>query len=135
MTGAPPEYYMRLRDNGVVVFHINPENRNRRIEMTQIAVINRQGDIKPLGEYVLTEQDQTAIANWQARRAQTLETRQIDDILRTVDHLNLTASWAQQKASDDDLEQVTDALLMAMHDLRHVLVRKAAQRLPKEDET
>ncbi len=35
------------------------------------------------------------------------------------------------KASDAQLEEVTDALLLAMHDLRSVLVRKKAERLMK----
>ena len=135
MTGAPPEYYVRLRDNGAAVFHIDPENRNRRIEMTQIAVINKQGDVKPHGDHTLTEADLAAIAKWQAERAETDAARQIDDILRTIDHLNFTASWVQQKATDKDLDAVTDPLLMAMHDLRQLLVKKQAARLAKKDET
>jgi hypothetical protein len=35
----------------------------------------------------------------------------------------------QSKASEAQLEDVTDALLLAMHDLRTVLVRKQADRL------
>ena len=37
------------------------------------------------------------------------------------------------RMSDDALEQVTDSLLMAMHDLRTVLVRKKAERLLKAE--
>lgn len=55
----------------------------------------------------------------------------MDDILRAVDHMNLTTQWVQTRASDEQLEQVTDALLLAMHDLRSVLVRKKADRLMK----
>lgn len=135
MTGTPPEYYVRLRENGAAVFHIDPENRNRRIEMNQIAVINKQGDVKPHGDHALTESDLAAIAKWQAKRAEVDAARQIDDILRTVDHLNLAASWVQQKASDAELDTVTDPLLMAMHDLRQMLVKKQAARLAKNDET
>ena len=135
MTGTPPEYYVRLRENGAAVFHIDPENRNRRIEMTQIAVINKQGDVKPHGDHTLTEADLAAIAQWQSKRDEIDAARQIDDILRTVDHLNLTASWVQQRATDADLDAVTDPLLMAMHDLRQVLVKKQAARLAKNDET
>lgn len=135
MTGSPPEYYMRLRENGAAVFHIDLENRNRRIEMTQIAVINKQGGVKPHADHVLTDADRAAIEKWQAERAVIAATRQIDDILRTVDHLNLTASWVQQKANDADLDAVTDTLLMAMHDLRQILVKKQAARLARDDET
>jgi hypothetical protein len=71
------------------------------------------------------------IAEWLAARQVLLAERDIDDILRTVDHLNLTAQWAQSRAADQDLDRVTDALLLAMHDLRTVLVRKKAERLLK----
>jgi hypothetical protein len=46
--------------------------------------------------------------------------------------MNLTAHWAQSRATDEQLEQVTDPLLLAMHDLRSVLVRRKADRLLKE---
>lgn len=52
----------------------------------------------------------------------------IDDIYRAVDYLNLTTQWAQAKASDEQLEAVTEDLLLAMHDLRSVLVRKKEDR-------
>ncbi len=54
--------------------------------------------------------------------------RDIDDIYRAVDYLNLTTEWAQAKASDEQLEAVTEDLLLAMHDLRSVLVRKKEDR-------
>jgi hypothetical protein len=37
----------------------------------------------------------------------------------------------QSKASETQLDEVTDLLLLAMHDLRSVLVRKKAERLMK----
>jgi uncharacterized protein (UPF0305 family) len=65
-------------------------------------------------------------------RQAVLAHRDIDDILRAVDYLNTTAHWAQSRATDEQLDQVTDALLMAMHDLRTVLVRKKADRLTRD---
>ena len=32
-----PEYYFRIRENGAAVFRVDTENRQRRIEMEQIA--------------------------------------------------------------------------------------------------
>lgn len=129
-----PEYYFRIRENGAAVFRVDAQNRQRRIEMTQIAVVNiRNGEVKPQGGRELTEEDSAEIAAWMAERQAMLARRDIDDIHRTVDHLNLTAQWAQSKASDGDLEEVTDRLLLAMHDLRSVLVRKKADRLMKAD--
>ena len=39
----------------------------------------------------------------------------------------------QAVASDDALEAVTDPLLMAMHDLRSILIRKKSDRLMKDE--
>jgi hypothetical protein len=104
----------------------------RRIEMEEIAFVNaRNGNIKPHGETVLTEADRAAIADWLAARQAQLAAREVDDILRAIDHLNLTAHWAQTRASDEALEAVTDRLLLAMHDLRSVLVRRKAERLAR----
>lgn len=133
MSAALPEYYFRIRENGAAVFRIDTENRQRRIEMDQIAVINiRNGEVKPHGQHSLTDADRTEIARWMEARKTYLARRDMDDIQRTVDHLNLTTQWAQSKATDDQLEAVTDLFLMAMHDLRSVLVRKKADRIGKE---
>ena len=133
MSDDLPEYYFRVRDNGAFVFRVDTENRQRRIEMDQIAVVNiRNGQIKPHGERDLTERDLSVIEEWLAERLEILAHRDIDDIHRAVDYLNTTTHWAQSKATDDQLELVSDALLLAMHDLRSVLVRKKAERLMKE---
>ena len=127
-----PPYYFRVRDNGAAVFRVDTANRQRRIEMTQIAVINiNKGEAKPHGDTRLTDEDIAAIRNWIVKRQATLKRRNIDDILRAVDYLNTTTQWVQSKAEDEELEQVTDDLLLAMHDLRSVLVRKKADRLLK----
>lgn len=127
-----PDYYFRVRENGAVVFRLDTENRQRRIEMDQIATVNvRNGEIKPHGDRKLTEPDRAAIAEWLRDRQALLALREVDDILRTVDHLNLTAQWAQSRATPVQLDAVTDALLLAMHDLRTVLVRKKADRLTR----
>ena len=132
MADQPNSLYFRIRENGATVFRVDTENRQRRIEMDQIAVVNiRNGEIKPHGERELSERDLEEITSWMAQRAEILAFRDIDDILRAVDHLNLTAHWVQSRASDEQLEKVTDTLLLAMHDLRSVLVRKKADRLLK----
>jgi len=125
-----PDYYFRVRENGAAVFRVDTENRQRRIEMDQIAVVNiRNGEIKPHGDRTLSEADLDRIKAWMEDRSEVLAHRDIDDIHRAVDYLNLTTQWAQSRATDEQLENVTDALLLAMHDLRSVLVRKKADRL------
>ncbi|AUQ99532.1 hypothetical protein J4717_06620 [Phaeobacter sp. HS012] len=132
MSTALPDYYFRVRDNGAFVFRIDSENRQRRLEMDQIAVVKlRNGEIRPHGDRSLSPEDLSAIRDWMAQRSRTLAARNMDDIHRAIDHLNLTAHWAQSKASDEQLDEITDQMLLAMHDLRSVLVRKKADRLLK----
>lgn len=127
-----PEYYFRVRENGAMVFKVDTENRQRRIELDQIAVVNiRNGEVKPHGGRELSDMDVAAIRQWTEERTALLAQRDVDDILRSVDHLNLTTQWAQSKATDEQLEQITDQLLLTMHDLRSVLVRKKADRMIK----
>jgi len=134
MSGELPEFYFRIRDGGAVVFRVETETRMRRIEMTQIAVVNtRNGEVKAHGSHELSPEEETAIRDWLAERQAVLAHRETDDILRTVDRLNLTATWAQQRATPEELDRVSDALLLAMHDLRTVLVRKKADKLKSNE--
>jgi hypothetical protein len=130
MAGDLPDYYFRIRENGAAVFRVDAENRNRRIDLEQIAVANvRNGEIRPHGDRKLSEADIAAIRDWLTARQALVAQREVDDILRTVDHLNLTTQWAQARATDAQLDEVTDALLLAMHDLRTMLVRRKSERL------
>jgi hypothetical protein len=131
---ALPDYFFRIRENGAAVYRLGTDPRDQRIEMDQIAVVNtRNGEVKPHGPRDLTETDRTAIADWLAARRATLAWREADEIARTVEVLNLAAHWAQTRATEEELEALTGPLLLAMHDLRSVLVRKKADRLPTTD--
>ncbi len=131
-----PEYFFRIRENGAQVFRVDTENRQQRIEMDPIAIVNiRNGEVRPQGDRVLSAEDMAAINDWIEDRRAMLARRDIDDIHRTIDHLNLTAHWANSRATDAELEEITDRLLLAMHDLRGVLVRKKADRVIKARET
>jgi hypothetical protein len=135
MSGDLPEYFFRIRENGAVVFRIDTENRQRRIEMEEIAVVNvKNGNVKPHGDRKLSPEETRLIAQWITERQALLAERDIDDILRAVDHMNMTTQWVQTRATDAQLEQVTDHLLLSMHDLRTVLVRKKAERIMKAEE-
>lgn len=130
MGDALQNLYFRVRENGAVVFRVDVENRQRRLDLQQIAVVNiRNGEFKPQSDDPPTEEERATISEWITERRKVLAERDVDDILRAVDHLNLTAQWVQSKATEDQLEKVTDTLLMAMHDLRSVLVRKKSDRM------
>lgn len=132
MAGDLPDYYFRIRENGATVFKVDTENRQRRIDMEEIATVNvKNGNIKPHGDRALSPEEIALIRDWAAKRIALLAARDIDDIHRAVDYLNTTTQWVQSRATPEQLEEVTDALLLAMHDLRSVLVRKKAERLLK----
>ena len=123
-----PDYYFRTRENGATVFRVVVEDRLQRIEMEPLAQVNlKNGEIKPQGKRELSTEDETAIQNWMAQRRDVLDARDIDDILRTVDHLNLTTNWVQKTATKEHLDQVSDVLFLAMHDLRAALVRRQGE--------
>jgi hypothetical protein len=125
-----PEFYFRVRENGAAVFRVSTNNRQRRIEMNEIAIVNiRNGNIRPHGSTPLSAEEMAVIEEWMEERRAVLADRDIDDIHRAIDYLNVTTQWVQSRAADEDLEEVTDRLLLAMHDLRTVLVRKKAERL------
>lgn len=117
--------FFRTRENGAAVFRIDTENRQRRLELQQIAVVNiRNGNVKPQGSEIPTAAERNEIDAWIVARRKLLSVRKIDDIKRTTDHLHETAQWVQSDATDAQIEQFSEGLLMAMHDLRSVLVRK-----------
>jgi len=129
-----PEYYFRIRENGAAVFRLDKSNRQRRIEMEEIASVNvRNGNVKPHGDAVLSARDQAAIGEWLAARVAVIAAREVDDILRLADQLNLTAQWAHSRADGAELAAVTEPLLLAMHDLRAVLVRRKSERRQEGD--
>ncbi|MEM7472197.1 MAG: hypothetical protein AAF340_12675 [Pseudomonadota bacterium] len=133
MAGELPEFYFRVRENGATMFRVDTENRQRRIEMDEIAVVNvKNGQVRAHGSHKITDDEMAVIEDWMAERRAVLATRDLDDIYRAVDYLNLTTHWAQTRAEPEMLDEVTDALLLAMHDLRSVLVRKKADRLLKD---
>ena len=127
---ALPRHFFRIRENGAAVFRVDDSGRSRRLELEQIATVNvRSGEVKPQGGRALTEEDSAAIAAWLEARRAVLAQREAEEPERCIEQLNLTAQWAQSRAGPDELDAVTDRLILAMHDLRGILVRKKAERL------
>lgn len=134
MIAPLPEYYFRLREGGATVFHILTDDHNGRTDMQQIALVNTgTGKIRPYRGRALTDADRAAIDTWLTERRESLSWKKLEQAMRTVEDINQTAHWAQAEASDEDLATVSDALLLAVHDLRQVLVKKSARRARKTD--
>lgn len=129
----PDNIFFRVRENGALVFKVDTENRQNRIEMDQIAIVNiNSGNIKPQGDHELTPEETARIESWIQERQTILTDRYKDDVRRAIDLLGNTAHWMNSKASDDEIDELGNDLLMAMHDLRSVLVRKMSDKLRKE---
>ena len=70
MAGELPDYFFRVRENGAVVFRVDTENRQRRIDMEEIATVNvNNGKIKPHGDRLLTKAETALMAVEQGVRA------------------------------------------------------------------
>lgn len=133
MISPLPELYFRLRDGGASVFRMVDDARNGRLDMEQVATINlRSGEIRLGKDKTLSESEQETVDAWLADRRESQPWRRLDRAMQVIEDINQTAHWAQTEASDKDLEGVSDALFLAMHDLRQVLVRRAADRMSKE---
>ncbi|WP_128254436.1 hypothetical protein [Falsirhodobacter deserti] len=129
MAKQSPDLYFRIRDNGALVFRLDTENRHRRLDMEHVATVNiAKGEFKNQGDRVLTGDEEEAIGAWITARRSLLALREMEAIRTAMEQMNLAAQWAQSKATDEQLDAVTNDLLMTMHDLRSVLVRRAAER-------
>ncbi|RDC73328.1 hypothetical protein DLJ49_07080 [Rhodovulum sp. 12E13] len=124
-----PRLYFRTRENGAAVFRVETATRDGRLGLRQIAVVNaRSGEVKPQGG-PLAPEDAAAIGAWLAERRAELAARGLEDARDCVERIGRVAHWAQSKASPAELDEITDALMLAMHDLRGVLLRRKAERI------
>lgn len=117
--------FFRSRENGAAVFRLDVENRQRRLDMQQIATVNlRNGEVKVANNQEIAEHERSEIDAWMDARRTRITARENDQVERLIDTINETAHWAQGRATDDQIEAASDALLMAMHDLRNVIARR-----------
>jgi hypothetical protein len=126
-----PGLYFRLREPGALVFRVDAGTARGRLDLEPLAIVNlRSGEVRPQGAQVPSAEDEAEIAAWvQARRAE-VAAREAEDIRRTVEQINQTAHWAQTRASDAEIDAVSQDLLLAMHDLRLVQVRRRSALVP-----
>lgn len=117
MTGA--RLFFRRRPNGATAFRVT---LGTRVEMEPLADLKlRSGDIRLRGDRSLTDDEQAEITAWMAR-AGSAQGGPADDLIEALNHV---AHWAQGAATQPEIDAISDDLLLAMHDLRAVLVRRA----------
>ncbi len=134
MAGVPSLYF-RLRENGAQVFRVETDTRQQRLDLRPIAQVNPRNDtLRPNAQTPPTEAEEAEIRAWMTARAAELDLAESATGQETLAALGRAAHWAQGRASDDEVEAIADALLMAMHDLRSVLIRRRANRLMREED-
>lgn len=120
-----PELYFRIKDNGAHVFRVSVSDKDQRLKLEPLAVINqRTGDVKPQGKRKITRSEQAEISAWLEVRRAHLEAQKDAEIDQLIERMNLLAQRASARATDAGLEAATPRLLMALHDLRSALTRK-----------
>jgi hypothetical protein len=127
---SAPKLYFRIKENGAAVFRVIPEPRQGRNTLEPLAVLNlRSGEVKIQGGRQISQAEEAQIARWIKRRRALLEARGEEEATQLIEHLNGVAQWAHSQADDAQLEALTEDILMAMQDLREVLIRAKANRI------
>ncbi len=124
MLGGGRSYYFRPRPGGAALLKIEHEPRLKRSRLHRIAGLDSAtATVRVTEGHVLTPEEQALIDAYFAR-GNGLGGRGA----KAVSDIGHIAHWAQFKASPEELADATEELLLAMQDLRDVLVRKAARR-------
>ena len=121
-----PDLYFRLRDRGASVFRVETGNTGR-LDLTQIAVIKPNGEVKPFGKAKPTEDEETTITNWISKRNASQQARDAARIDTLIEDINKAAHWLQSEAPDDQIRAKGQSLLMSLHDLRSTIVRRLSR--------
>ena len=129
--GAMKLYY-RHRKNGAVVFRLEVANRQRRIELNQIASISKTGKIIPHKRRPPTEAEVEEMTRWWADWHARADTEQLTESEKFLVELNEFTDWFQRRAEHAAVDAASDPLLMALLDLRQVVVRRLSD-IPDED--
>lgn len=127
------DLYFRIKNNGATVFRINDDARQRRLDLQPVAEANvRNGDIKLRKDVELSGAEQAEIKAWLDARGSALQTREIEQARLTIEHLNATANWISSKPDEAAADEMSEDLLMAMHDLRAAIVRFKSRLLDQK---
>ncbi|MEM1299601.1 MAG: hypothetical protein AAGH68_10015 [Pseudomonadota bacterium] len=124
--------YYRHRKNGAVVFRLEVANRQRRIELNQIASISKTGEVIPHKRRQPTDAEMEEIAAWWADWNARKDTEQLSDSELFLAELNQFTDWFQRRAEPEEVDVASDPLLMALLDLRQVVVRRLSD-MPSDD--
>jgi len=126
-----PNLYFRRKGAGAVIYRTDTGQQSR-LDMQQIAILKPNGEVKPHGKHTPTDTELNEIANWYSARALGQPQRDAANLDELVTDMNAIAQWLQSNATDSQIKDATEPLLMAIHDLRSTLVR-CMTKTTKED--
>ena len=127
--------YFRHRENGVTVFRMEVANRQRRIELNQIASVLGDGRIIPHKRRQPTDKELAEIETWLAAHKARQDDGSATQTDTFITQLNQFTDWVARRADPAEIDGQSDALLTALLDLRQVVVRKLAQSADDPDDT
>ena len=130
-----PKLFYRVSKSGADVYRIDLQNRLRRLDLEKIAEIDVTSFvITPLPDKRLSTEEENDMRFWCDKRRGQLDLRSQNDINRLVESMNHAANWIENDASDSQLDDIKDQVLMAMHDLRSTMVRRMANKNQGENQ-
>lgn len=128
MTKPLPKLYFRVKANGATVFRIDTQNREKRLLLKSIAQINfRNLECKLSQDQEFTQDEKAEVTTWLADRSGTIEKQESENVHQLTDQMGIAAHWIQTKASDTQIEQLSNSLLLSIHDLRTTLNKRMAK--------
>lgn len=119
--------YYRLRRKGALVFRMEVVNRQRRIELNQIAAISANGEVTPHKRRPATEAELAQAATWWRDWCARRDEGGLAETERFMAELNAFTDWMAREAPDAEVAAMSDPLLMALLDLRQVVVRRLSE--------
>jgi hypothetical protein len=125
--------YYRVRKQGALVFRMEVSNRQRRIELNQIAAITGKDEIRPHKRRPPTAEEEAEIRAWWADHKTRREAGELDEIETFMEELNKFTNWIEKEAPNAAVGAQSDPLLMALLDLRQVIVRRLSEDLPEAE--
>lgn len=125
--------YYRLRKQGAQVFRMEVANKQRRIELNQIASITQQGEIVPHKRRPASDDELTEIAAWWADWKQRDGDGTLTKTETVMSELNHFTNWIAKDAPAEEVDRLSDDLLTTLLDLRQTIVRRLSN-IPTDEE-
>ena len=119
--------YYRLRRQGALVFRMEVANRQRRIELNQVAAISASGEVTPHRRRPASDAEMAEAAAWWRDWCARRDAGRLTETERFMAELNGFTDWMAREAPDDEVAGLSDPLLLALLDLRQVVVRRLSE--------